>query len=106
MKKNMTRIGAYTGTAAGLMLYAVFGLLPGLFLGGVMGMNLATALLGTPVFTSYLARLIVGGSMVAGIMITCVIYVVGMTSLGWLIGRSADALAERGKRRELAASKA
>ena len=40
---------AYMGAGCGVVLFAVFGLLPGSFLGGVMGLNIAGTIFGTPV---------------------------------------------------------
>ena len=53
-----TKSLTYVGAGAGVVLFAIFGLLPGSFLGGVMGLNLAGSLLGTPVVSGILARLI------------------------------------------------
>ncbi|NJD56232.1 MAG: hypothetical protein FIA94_07500 [Nitrospirae bacterium] len=86
--KSMTYIGA----GAGVVLFAVFGLLPGSFLGGVMGLNLAGSLLGTPVASGILARLIVASSMVLGVMVAGIMFITAASTLGWLIGTVVDAL--------------
>ena len=49
---------AYMGAGCGVVLFAVFGLLPGSFLGGVMGLNIAGILFGTPVGAGLLPRMI------------------------------------------------
>ncbi|MBI5100901.1 MAG: hypothetical protein HZB33_03600 [Nitrospirae bacterium] len=64
--KKMTLIGA----GCGVVLFAVFGLLPGSFLGGVMGLNLAGMLMGFPVASGIASRLIVAASMVIGVMVS------------------------------------
>ena len=46
--KKMTLIGA----GCGVVLFAVFGLLPGSYLGGVMGLNLSGMIFGFPVASS------------------------------------------------------
>jgi len=89
--KSMTYIGA----GAGVVLFAVFGLLPGSFLGGVMGLNLAGSLLGTPVASGVLARLIVASSMVLGVMVAGIMFITAASTLGWLIGTVVDALRAR-----------
>jgi hypothetical protein len=89
--KSMTYIGA----GAGVVLFAIFGLLPGSFLGGVMGLNLAGSLLGTPVASGVLARLIVASSMVLGVMVAGIMFITGASTLGWLIGTVVDALRAR-----------
>ncbi len=47
---------AYMGAGCGVVLFAVFGLLPGSFLGGVMGLNIAGIMFGTPVGAGLLPK--------------------------------------------------
>ena len=58
------------------------GLLPGSFLGGMMGLNLAGSLLGTPVVSGVLSRLIVAGSMVLGVMVAGIMFITASATLG------------------------
>lgn len=89
--KSMT----YTGAGAGVVLFAIFGLLPGSFLGGVMGLNIAGSILGTPVANGILARMIVAGSMVLGVMVSGIMFLTASATLGWLVGTAVDALRAR-----------
>ena len=98
-----TKSLTYIGAGAGVVLFAVFGLLPGSFLGGVMGLNLAGSLLGTPVASGILARLIVASSMVLGVMVAGIMFITAASTLGWLIGTVVDAL--RAKANETAEAK-
>jgi hypothetical protein len=41
MKITIARKTAYIGAGAGLVLFALFGLMPGSLLGGAMGLNIA-----------------------------------------------------------------
>lgn len=81
---------AYIGAGAGLVLFAVVGLLPGSFIGGVVGLNIAGGLFGSPVSSALLPRLIVGMSMLMGILVSGVIFISGSVSVGWLIGCAID----------------
>jgi hypothetical protein len=93
--KDTTRYSkklAYMGAGCGVVLFAVFGLLPGSFLGGVMGLNLAGSLFGVPVEAGVLARLIVAASMVIGVMISGVMFITAASLAGWLIGSAVDTL--------------
>lgn len=90
-----TKSLTYVGAGAGVVLFAVFGLLPGSFLGGVMGLNLAGSLLGTPVASGIVARLIVASSMVLGVMVAGIMFITAASTLGWLIGTVVDALRAR-----------
>ncbi|MFN3740127.1 MAG: hypothetical protein ACK4TF_05570 [Thermodesulfovibrionales bacterium] len=90
--KEGAKKGTYIGIGVGLVLFAVIGLLPGSFLGGVIGLNIAGAIFGTPVSSQILPRLIVGISMLLGVVITGVVFVTASGILGWLIGTLIDHL--------------
>jgi len=83
---------AYMGAGCGVVLFAVFGLLPGSFLGGVMGLNLAGIVFGTPVGPGLLPRMIVAASMVIGVMVSGTMFIMASTTLGWLAGTVVDAI--------------
>ena len=83
---------AYMGAGCGIVLFAVFGLLPGSFLGGVMGLNIAGTLLGMPVSSGVISRLIVAASMVTGVMISGIMFITASSVAGWLVGSVVDAL--------------
>lgn len=89
MKEGAKR-GLYIGIGAGLVLFAVIGLLPGSFLGGVIGLNIAGMIFGTPVTGAIIPRLIVGIFMLLGVMVSGLVFVVGCGTLGWLIGTIVD----------------
>jgi len=89
---NYTKKLAYMGAGCGVVLFAVFGLLPGSFLGGVMGLNLAGIMFGTPVGAGLLPRMIVAASMVVGVMVSGTMFIMASTTLGWLIGTIVDAV--------------
>lgn len=90
--KEMAKKAAYFGAGVGLALFALIGFLPGSFLGGVVGLNIAGNLFGTPLTSTLVTRLIVGLSMLLGILVSCLIFVVGSTTLGWLIGSVIDSI--------------
>jgi len=86
MKNTMTRQGAYIGAGAGLVLFALFGLLPGSLLGGAAGIKFAGMFCGLPLEPGLLSRLIVLTSMLAGTLISGTAIVTASSSIGWLIG--------------------
>lgn len=91
MKTNtMKKMGLYIGAGAGLMLFAITGLLNGSVIGGMIGINIAGGLFGLPLEATILSRLIVGASMILGVCLAGVVLVVGASSLGWLLGNLAD----------------
>lgn len=91
MKRIANQI-TYAGAGAGLVLFALVGLLPGSVLGGAMGLNLVGVLFGYPVTSALLPRLIVSASMLCGVMVTGLMFVVAFSLAGWLLGTVADAL--------------
>jgi hypothetical protein len=90
--REMAKKMAYIGAGAGLVLFAIIGLLPGSFIGGVIGLNIAGSLFGMPVSSALLPRLIVGISMLLGVLVSGIIFVAGSAVAGWLIGYVIDSL--------------
>lgn len=80
MKKQGTLIGA----GIGVVLFAVFGLLPGTFLGGVMGLHLANTMFGFDY--TVLSRLLVAAFMVIGVMVSGIMFITVASILGYCVG--------------------
>ncbi len=78
--------GLYIGAGMGLFLFAVLGLLPSSYIGGVLGLQVAGHLFGLPVGAAVLPRAVVGISMVLGILVTGMVFVGGASFMGWLFG--------------------
>ena len=94
----------YAGAGIGLALFAILGLLPGSLLGGAMGLNLAGMIFGFPVSSGVLSRMIVAASMLTGVIVAAIIFVLGSALLGWMAGTAVDALrAHTGAAKEAAA---
>ena len=90
--REYTKKLAYMGAGCGIILFAIFGLLPGSFLGGVMGLNIAGTILGIPVASDLISRMIVGAFMVIGVMVSGIMFLTASSTAGWLIGAVVDAL--------------
>ena len=90
--KEMAKKMTYMGAGAGLVLFAVMGLLPGSLLGGVVGLNIAGSLFGFPVSSAIMPRLVVGVSMLLGVFVSATLFIAGSSSLGWLIGCTIDSM--------------
>ena len=71
----------YMGAGCGVVLFGVFGLLPGSFLGGVMGLNIAGTLFGLPL-----------ASMVTGVMVSGIMFITASALAGWIVGTAMDAI--------------
>ncbi|HSB31575.1 MAG TPA: hypothetical protein VLD55_08245 [Candidatus Sulfobium mesophilum] len=90
--KTYTKKLTYIGAGCGVALFAVFGLLPGSFLGGVMGLHISGMLFGLPLASGVFSRLIVAVSMITGVMVSGIMFVTASSLAGWLIGTVLDAL--------------
>lgn len=87
MKTSIARKTAYIGAGAGLVLFALFGLLPGSLIGGAMGINIAGWLFGLPLQPGLISRIIVLASMLIGVLVAGIAIVSASSTVGWLIGR-------------------
>ena len=97
MKSTIARKTAYIGAGAGLVLFALFGLLPGSLLGGAMGINVAGWLFGLPLQPGILSRLIVLASMLVGVLVSGIAIVTASSTIGWLVGRALESGAHAGE---------
>ncbi len=90
MKTTIARKTAYIGAGAGLVLFALFGLLPGSLIGGAMGINIAGWLFGLPLQPGLVSRMIVLASMLLGVLVSGIVIVTASSTVGWLIGRALE----------------
>ncbi len=94
MNTTLSKKTAYIGAGAGLVLFALFGLLPGSLLGGAAGIKLAGLFFGLPLDPGIIPRAIVLASMLAGVVIAGVAIVTASAALGWLMGRVLEGSAQ------------
>lgn len=87
MKTDIAKKSAYIGAGAGLVLFALFGLMPGSLLGGAMGINIAGWLFGLPLQPGLLSRVIVLASMLIGVLVAGILIVTVSSTVGWLVGK-------------------
>jgi hypothetical protein len=93
MKTNMSKIGLYVGIGAGTVLFALGGLLAGSFIGGSIGVAIIKNVFGNPALqSSLLIRLTLLGSMLFGVLLSGILFLVSTSSLGWLIGYTVDSV--------------
>ena len=95
MKTTISRRTAYIGAGAGMVLFAIFGLLPGSLLGGAMGINIAGWLFGLPLNPGIVARVIVLASMLVGVLVAGIVMVTATSSVGWLTGKVLESAGHR-----------
>lgn len=63
MHHKWTQAATYIGAGAGLVIFAFFGLLPGSFLGGAIGLNIAGRIFGSPLVPTLFPKIIISVSM-------------------------------------------
>lgn len=91
-EREIAKKGLYIGAGAGLVLFAIMGLLPGSFIGGVIGLNIAGSLFGYPVGPQIASRMIVAASMLFGILVSGIVFTAGLSFVGWAIGHAIESL--------------
>lgn len=84
--------GLYVGTGAGIILFALVGLLPGSFVGGFIGLKMAEMIFGVAMAGTILARVLVAVSMIAGVMVSAIVFIFGAGVMGWAAGYTLDAI--------------
>jgi hypothetical protein len=86
---------AYMIAGCGMVLFAIFGLLPGPYPGGAIGLEVAGILLGVPVTSGIFSRWIVAASMAMGVMASGIMFIIAAAAAGWLISTALYSLAGR-----------
>ena len=104
MKNTIAKKTAYIGAGAGLVLFALFGLLPGSLLGGAMGINIAGWFFGLPLQPGLLSRVIVLASMLIGVLVAGIAMVTATSTIGWLVGKVLESGASAKEMDEVKAS--
>ncbi len=92
---EFSKKGLYAGGIIGIILFAVVGLLPSSFIGGVLGLKIASHIFGVPLGMALVPRIIVGITMVLGVLVTGAIFVVGLSFTGWLCGYLIEVMKEK-----------
>ncbi len=87
---SFAKKGLYTGAGVGLILFAIIGLLPSSFIGGVLGLKIAGHIFGTPIGMELVPRMLVGLSMVLAVLVTGFVFVAGISIIGWMAGTLVD----------------
>ncbi len=92
MKNTFSRKATFVGAGAGLVLFVMFGLLPGSLLGGAAGLKFAELFFGLPLEPGLMSRAIVLASMLVGVLASGITIVTATSAAGWLVGNTADAM--------------
>jgi hypothetical protein len=93
--RDMAKKGLYVGTGAGLVLFALVGLLPGSLIGGVIGLKVVGAVFGGPLGSEILPRIMLALSMITGVMVSAAVCLIGSGMIGYSVGFLMDAVRSR-----------
>jgi hypothetical protein len=86
MKHNITHKTTYIGAGAGITLFAVFGIVPGIIAGGALGLMAADMLFGASANAGVLRSLMAVSGVMLGIILGGAVFVMASSILGWLVG--------------------
>ena len=96
-RSTMASIMATAGCGMALAVFAIYGLLNASLIGGLVGLNIAGAIMGYPVEATLVAKVIVALGMLAGVTLAALTCALAGTSLGWVAGKVADAATHPGR---------
>jgi len=91
-RKNTMAAGTRIGAVAGMILFAVFGLVPGAYIGSFGAVSMLAAITGGPVEPSLIMRLLIVVGALVGVGVSAVIGIVGGAIAGTGLGYIAELL--------------
>ena len=89
---ELAKRGTYIGTGAGLIMFMLLGFFPGSLIGGAAGLWISNLIMGEATGASIIPRMITALSMVAGIMGSAAVFVIGTSVVGWAVGTALEAM--------------
>ena len=93
-RDNIARKAGLVGACIGLILFAGVGVLYGSLIGGTMGLGIVNSVLGVAAGATLISRVIVAASMLAGVIVSGIMFLTVCTSAGWLAGYIIGAVIE------------
>jgi hypothetical protein len=91
-KKDMMAAGTRIGAVAGIILFVVFGLVPGAYLGSYAALAVLAGVTGGPVEPTLIMRVLIVVGALLGVGVSAVVGIVGGALAGTGLGYAADAL--------------
>jgi len=84
----------FVGAGVGLTLFALVGLLQGSLIGGAIGLDIVNSLFSEPAGPSLLSRVIIAASMLAGVIVSGIVFVGVCSTAAWMLGYVVGWMAE------------
>ena len=85
-RKNTARKAGLAGAGIGLLLFLFVGLLYGSLIGGTMGLEIVNSVFHEAAGVTLLSRVIVAASMLAGVIVSGIVFVGLFSAIGWVAG--------------------
>jgi hypothetical protein len=85
-KGRIAKQSGLVGAGIGLAVFALFGLLQGSMIGGAVGLDIINNVLHEQAGVSMLSRVILGASMLAGVLVAGAILVLAFSAAGYALG--------------------
>lgn len=90
LRQELAKKSALIGAGVGLVLYALFGLLQGALLGGTAGVLFTNWVFGAGAMEimagELITRAIIAGAMLAGVLVSLVMFVTITATVGYILG--------------------
>ena len=93
-RDNIAKKAGLVGACIGLILFAGVGILYGSLIGGTMGLGIVNSVLGVAAGATLISRVVVAASMLAGVIVSGIMFLTVCTSAGWLAGYIIGAVIE------------
>ena len=89
---ELAKKGTYAGTGTGLIMFLLVGFFPGSLIGGAAGLWISNLITGGAAESALLPRMITAFSMLAGMLASAAVFVIGFSVVGWAIGTAIEAI--------------
>ena len=93
-RNKSARRAGLAGAGIGLVLFLFVGLLYGSLIGGTMGLEIVNSVFHEAAGVSLLSRVIVAASMLAGVIVSGIMFVGMFSTIGWAAGYVVGAIIE------------
>ena len=85
-RDKTARKAGLAGAGIGLVLFLFVGLLYGSLIGGTMGLEIVNSVFHEAAVVTLLSRVIVAASMLAGVIVSGIVFVGLFSAIGWVAG--------------------
>jgi len=84
--RNLAGTITYMSGWVGVILSLIFAVLPGVFVGGWVGLKVSGLFFGAPLDSTIAVKVIMATFMIWGLLTASAIYIVGFSLVGFMIG--------------------